>query len=328
VRAAPRRDTLLGMIPAQNPVQRLGLGLAALGRPAYINVGRADVLPQQRTAQAMKERTRSVLDAAYAHGIRWVDTARSYGSAEQFLADWLGERGHEDVTVSSKWGYAYVAEWRIETEVHEVKEHSLERLRTQWAETRTLLGDRIDLYQVHSLTGDSPLFEDLELQHELARIRDAGVRLGFSTSGAAQPETIERAWELEIGGTQLFSAVQSTWNTAEPSVGRTLNEVHTGGWRVLLKETMANGRLALKPPDEFAAIASRHAVGPDAIAVAHALAQPWADVVLLGPASVEQLETNLAALRVELDDQDLATLKSLATDAATYWGERSQLPWH
>ncbi|GAB3697074.1 aldo/keto reductase [Saccharopolyspora tripterygii] len=316
------------MISAQKPVQRLGLGLAALGRPAYINVGRADVLPQQRTAEAMRERTRAVLDAAYARGIRWVDTARSYGSAEQFLADWLGERGHEDVTVSSKWGYAYVAQWRIETEVHEIKEHSLERLRGQWAETRALLGDRIDLYQVHSLTNASPLFEDMELQHELARIRDSGVRLGFSTSGAAQGESIERAWELEVGGTQLFSAVQSTWNTLEPSVGRVLNEVHTGGWRVLLKETLANGRLAMKPPDEVATIAARHGVGTDAVAVAHALAQPWADVVLLGPASVEQLETNLQAVNVELGDQDLAALKSQASDPATYWGDRAELPWH
>lgn len=316
------------MISAQKPVQRLGLGLAALGRPAYINVGRADVLPEQRTAEAMRERTRAVLDAAYARGLRWVDTARSYGSAEQFLADWLGERGHEDVTVSSKWGYAYVAQWRIETEVHEIKEHSLERLRGQWAETRALLGDRIDLYQVHSLTNSSPLFEDMELQHELARIRDAGVRLGFSTSGAAQGESIERAWELEVGGRQLFSAVQSTWNTLEPSVGRVLNEVHTGGWRVLLKETLANGRLAMKPPDEVASIAARHGVGTDAVAVAHALAQPWADVVLLGPASVEQLETNLDALGVELGDQDLAVLQSQASDAATYWGDRAELPWH
>lgn len=316
------------MIPAQQAIGRLGIGLAALGRPAYINVGRAEALPQQRTAQAMREQTRGVLDAAYRHGIRWVDAARSYGSAEQFLADWLTERGHEDVTVSSKWGYAYVAEWQIETEVHEVKEHSLERLRTQWAETRTLLGQRIGLYQVHSLTTTSPLFDDLALQHELARIRDAGVRLGFSTSGAAQAETIEKAWELEVGGTQLFSAVQSTWNTSEPSVGRALNEAHTGGWRVLLKETLANGRLAVQPPAELAEIADRHGVGPDAIVLAHALRQPWADVVLLGVAGVDQLESNLAATRVELGEADLATLRSLARDAATYWGERAELPWH
>lgn len=315
------------MIP-QTPVERLGLGLAALGRPAYINVGRSDVLPAQRSAQAMRERTRAVLDAAYASGIRWVDTARSYGSAEQFLAEWLRERGHGDVAVSSKWGYAYVAQWRIETEVHEVKEHSVERLRAQWAETRTLLGDRVDLYQVHSLTASSPLFEDLALQHELARIRDAGVRLGFSTSGAAQGETIERAWEIEVGGRQLFSAVQSTWNSMEPSAGRALAEVHAGGWRVLVKETLANGRLAVDVPRELAEVAERHGVAPDAVAIAHVLHQPWADVVLLGPASVEQLAANVASCRVELTDRDVHTLQTLARDAATYWGERAALPWH
>ncbi|GAA4845942.1 aldo/keto reductase [Saccharopolyspora rosea] len=316
------------MIPSQQPLRRLGLGLAALGRPAYINVGRAHVLPTQRTAHAMRERTRAVLDAAYAGGIRWVDAARSYGSAEQFLADWLRERGHEDVTVSSKWGYAYVAQWRIETEVHEIKEHSVERLRSQWAETRTLLGDRVDLYQVHSLTATSPLFDDLALQYELARIRDSGVAIGFSTSGAAQAETIERAWEVEVGGRQLFSAVQSTWNSLEPSAGRALAEVHTGGWRVLVKETLANGRLAVDPPRTVHDLAHRHGVGPDAIALAHALDQPWADVVLLGPASVEQLRSNLAACRVELTDDDRAALRPLARDAATYWGDRAALPWH
>ena len=308
--------------------ERLGLGLAALGRPAYINVGRTGVLPELRTAQEMRERTRVVLDAAHAHGLRWVDTARSYGSAEEFLAGWLSERGHEDVTVSSKWGYAYVAQWRIETEVHEVKEHSVERLRTQWAETRALLGDRVHLYQVHSLTSDSPLFDDLALQHELARIRDSGVRLGFSTSGAAQADAIERGWELEVGGSQLFSAVQSTWNSLEPSAGRALAEVHEGGWRVVVKESLANGRLAVEPPEPLARQAERHGVGPDAVALAHVLKQPWADVVLIGPASVEQLTSNLAALAVELTDDDLAALAPLARDAATYWGERAALPWH
>ena len=308
--------------------RRIGLGLAALGRPAYINVGRTDALPEHRTAAAMREHTAVVLDAAYAAGVRWVDAARSYGSAEEFLAAWLGERGHEDVTVSSKWGYAYVAEWRIETEVHEVKEHSVERLREQWAQTRELLADRVDLYQVHSLTTDSPLFEDAALQQELAKLRDSGVRLGISTSGAAQAETIERAWELEAGGQQLFGAVQSTWNSLEPSAGRALRTAHDGGWQVLVKESLANGRLAVNPPEQVARIAERRGVGPDAVALAHVLAQPWADVVLVGPAGPEQLRSNLAACSVELTDDELQELASVARDAPTYWGERSALPWH
>lgn len=316
------------MIPGQTQVERFGVGLAALGRPAYINVGRADALPEQRTVEALRERTSVVLDAAHRLGIRWVDAARSYGSAEEFLAGWLDERGHEDVTVSSKWGYAYVAGWQVETEVHEVKEHSVERLRTQWQETTKLLDDRVDLYQVHSLTAASALFDDLALQHELARLRDSGVRLGFSTSGARQHEAVERAWELEIGGTQLFSAVQSTWNTLEPSVGRALAEVHHGGWQVLIKETLANGRLVVRPPKSLARMAEQRGVGPDAIALAHVLAQPWADVVLIGPASVEQLESNLRAGAVRLSDEEMVELAALAADPATYWGDRAALSWH
>ena len=314
------------MISSQ--VERFGVGLAALGRPAYINLGRADVLPEQRTVEALRDRTAVVLDAAHERGVRWVDAARSYGSAEEFLAGWLALRGHEDVTVSSKWGYAYVAGWQVETEVHEVKEHSVERLRGQWEETRELLGDRVDLYQVHSLTPDSPLFDDLALQHELARMRDSGVRLGFSTSGARQHDAIERAWELEVGGSQLFSAVQSTWNTLESSAGRALAEVHHGGWRVLVKETLANGRLAVRPPEQLARIAEERGVGPDAVALAHVLAQPWADVVLVGPSSVAQLEANLRACEVELTDEEIVELTALAGDPATYWGDRAALTWH
>jgi aryl-alcohol dehydrogenase-like predicted oxidoreductase len=313
------------MISSQ--VERLGVGLAALGRPAYINLGRADALPEQRTVEALRERTAVVLDAAHERGIHWVDAARSYGSAEEFLAGWLDLRGHQDVAVSSKWGYAYVADWQVETAVHEVKEHSLERLRSQWAETRKLLGDRVDLYQVHSLTPDSPLFDDLALQHELARLRDSGVTLGLSTSGAQQHEAIERAWELEVGGAQLFSAVQSTWNTLETSPGRALAEVHHGGWRVLVKETLANGRLAVHPPEQLARMAEERGVGPDAVALAHVLAQPWADVVLIGPSSVEQLDSNLRACEVELTDEEIVELAALAGDAATYWGERAALAW-
>ena len=56
-----------------------------------------------------------MLDAAYAAGVRYVDAARSYGRAEEFLAGWLAERGHADVIVGSKWGYRYTGGWRLDT---------------------------------------------------------------------------------------------------------------------------------------------------------------------------------------------------------------------
>jgi aryl-alcohol dehydrogenase-like predicted oxidoreductase len=308
-------------------IRRMGLGLAALGRPAYINVGREGELPAGRTVEAMRAATWRVLDAAYAAGVRWVDAARSYGRSEEFLAGWLDDRGHPDVTVSSKWGYAYVGGWRADADVHEVKEHSLGRFRAQLAETRRLLGARVAVYQVHSLTPDSPLFGDAALRAALAELADEGVRLGFSTSGPAQAETVRRALDLRAGGRRLFGTVQSTWNLLEPSVADALRAAHAGGAHVLLKEVLANGRLAVDPPPPLRRAAERHGVGPDAIALAAALARPWAGTVLSGAVSVPQLTGNLAATTVTLDEGELAELAELAVPPAEYWERRAGLRW-
>jgi aryl-alcohol dehydrogenase-like predicted oxidoreductase len=308
-------------------IRRLGVGLAALGRPAYINVGSAGELPAERSVEAMREATWSVLDAAYAAGVRWVDAARSYGRAEEFLGGWLAARAPEGIRVSSKWGYAYVGEWRADAEVHEVKEHSLGRFQTQYEETRSLLGGHLAVYQVHSLTEESPLFRDVPLQEALAQLTAEGVRVGFSTSGPRQADTIRRAMGLEVAGQRLFSTVQSTWNILEPSAGEALREADDAGLHVLLKEVLANGRLAVRPPMEVENLASKHDVGPDAVALAAALINPWAGTVLIGAVSTAQFQTNLAATDVLLDEGDLEELARPAVPAERYWAERSALSW-
>jgi aryl-alcohol dehydrogenase-like predicted oxidoreductase len=305
-------------------VPDFALGLAALGRPAYINLGREHALPDHRDVAAMRAQCHAVLDAAYAAGVRRVDAARSYGRAEEFLAEWLAARGHRDVRVSSKWGYAYVADWRRDVDTHEVKEHSLDRFTRQWRETRDLLGAQVELYDVHSLTADSPLFGDLELLVALGELRDSGVRLGFSTSGPDQGETVRRALELEVEGRRLFDSVQSTWNVLETSVGPALAFAKQSGAEVFVKEGMANGRLAVDPPPRVRELAAEHGVGPDAIALAAVRAQPWVDVVLSGAASPEQLHANLAARRVDLAPDELA---DCAEPAGRYWATRASLAW-
>ncbi|GLY51609.1 aldo/keto reductase [Lentzea sp. NBRC 102530] len=290
---------------------QLALGLASLGRPAYINLGREGALPAVRDVESMRAQCHRVLDTAYAAGVRWVDAARSYGLSEDFLSSWLP--GHDDVTISSKWGYAYTADWRPDAEVHEVKEHSLARFTQQWRETRALLS-RVDLYQVHSLTVDSPLFADRVLQDAMVAI---GVPLGFSTSGPRQADTIRKALDLGI-----FQSVQSTWNVLETSAGDALREAHDAGLRVIVKEGVANGRLVVTPPQAVAAQAEALGVGPDAVALAAIARQPFVDVVLSGAASPEQLLSNLDALRVEVD------LPDLAEPAEQYWKTRSELSWN
>ncbi|MFD9962539.1 aldo/keto reductase [Amycolatopsis sp. NPDC058986] len=308
-------------------MNHIAVGLAALGRPAYINLGREGALPENRSVAAMKAATYAVLDDAYAAGVRWIDVARSYGRSEEFLAGWLAERGPDDVTVSSKWGYRYVGEWRLDAEVHEVKEHTEPRFREQWAETRSLLGNRVALYQVHSLTVDSPLFTDTRLIGALAELSASGVEVGFSTSGPAQADAIRKAFALEADGYPVFAAVQSTWNVLETSAGPALAEAHRAGKRVLAKETLANGRLAVEPPDALAKIAAEREVGADAVAVAAVLAQDWLDVAVLGPASPAQLAANLSATVLEFTAAEKAELDGLAENPAAYWRHRSHLGW-
>src|SRR5437764_1170164 len=63
-------------------VSRIGLGLAALGRPGYINLGHAADLRSDFGVAAMEARAHAVLDGGAIFGIRYFDAARSYGQAE------------------------------------------------------------------------------------------------------------------------------------------------------------------------------------------------------------------------------------------------------
>jgi aryl-alcohol dehydrogenase-like predicted oxidoreductase len=314
-------------------VSPIGLGLAALGRPAYIDLGRdADLGPDRRVA-ALERRCHEVLDTAFDRGVRYLDAARSYGRAEAFLASWLVARGlgPGEVTVGSKWGYTYVGDWRLDAETHEVKDHSLAALTRQAAETRALLGDHLDLYQVHSATLDSGVLEDRAVLAELARLRDSGVVVGLSASGPGQGDTIRRALEVTAEGVAPFACVQATWNLLEPSAGPALAQARAAGWGVIVKEAVANGRLTPHGQGPATAVLGRvaagHGVGVDAVALAAVLANPWADVVLSGAVTTGQLDDNLAALEVELGPEELEELAGLAEPPERYWESRAGLPW-
>lgn len=312
----------------------LGLGLAAVGRPAYITPGRERDLGRSRSVEELEADARSVLDAAYAAGVRHVDATRSYGLAERFLGGWLSTRpGSADVTVASKWGYAYVGGWRLDAEVHEVKDHSLDAFERQVEETRAALGRMPDVYQVHSLTPDSPALTDAALHRRLAGLRDSGTAVGFSTSGPKQADVVRRALALEVDGTRLFDVVQSTWNVLEPSAGPALAEARAAGLRVVVKEAVANGRLVgveADPAPGVAAVlrlAEQLGVTPDQVAVAAALAQPWASVVLSGAVTPDQLRSNLGAARVDLPPGWLDEVKVAREQPEAYWRQRSARAW-
>lgn len=319
-------------------VSALGIGLAALGRPGYINLGHAEDLERMYETEVMQSRAHGVLDAAYAGGVRYFDAARSYGRAEQFLGSWLTSRFPEpgSVSVGSKWGYTYTADWRVQAEAHEVKEHSLAVLERQYKESRSNLGKYLDLYQIHSATLDSGVLENKDVLGELARLKSEDLLIGFSVSGPQQAQVIERALNLKVDGVRLLDSLQVTWNILERSTTQVLKEAHGLGVGIIVKEALANGRLTDKnaAPDDVDELttlkeeAQRLSTTVDGLALAAVLAQPWADVVLSGAARVEHLESNLKAVDVAYDGEAESRLSELVEDPRIYWETRSNLAWN
>ncbi len=327
------------------PVSRIGLGLAALGRPGYVTAGHDADVGADKSVEAMRRRAHAVLDAAWARGVRYFDAARSYGRAEDFLASWLASRALESgaPTIGSKWGYRYTAGWRARAEVHEIKSHSLAMLLEQVDESRRLLGAHLTLYQIHSATLESGVLDDADVLDALARLRDDGLVIGLSLSGARQADTLGRALAIERDGAPLFGCVQATWNLLEPSVGPMLTDAHGAGMGVIVKEALANGYLVARGendvasdvganPFEYAArtlAREAHELGiaTDTLALAAVLAQPWVDCVLSGAVRVEHLDTNLAALGTVVPPEVMDRLRSLAVPAEEYWRRRGALAW-
>jgi aryl-alcohol dehydrogenase-like predicted oxidoreductase len=319
-------------------VSPIGIGLAALGRPGYINIGHVDDLESNYDVAAMEARAHAVLDAAYERGVRYFDAARSYGRAEEFLGSWLRKRGfpQEAVVVGSKWGYTYTADWQIDAQAHEIKEHSRTVLQRQWRESQSNLGIYLDLYQIHSATIESRVLENNKVLAELALMKSEGIAIGLSVSGPRQGAVIEQSLKVKVDGVRLFDCVQATWNLLETAAGAALAKARGMGVGVIVKEALANGRLtdrnrqsAFAPKLEILKReAQRLRTTVDGIALAAVLAQPWVDVVLSGAATLDHLRSNLRAVEVIWDEEAALELKELLEPKEAYWKARSGLRWN
>lgn len=319
---------------------RLGLGLAALGRPGYVTLNHASDLGGRYDPSAMEAHAHKVLDAAFDAGIRYVDAARSYGRAEDFLASWLHKREIQprEIVVASKWGYTYTAGWSTSATQHEIKDHSLAAFNRQLAESVEKLGRYLSLYQIHSVTAESKTLEDDALIDAIARLRGKGIRAGLSVSGAGQDVAIRRSLEVRRDGQRVFDSVQATWNLLERGAERALEEAHAAGMKVVVKESLANGRLTHANRDDdkvFAPhvarireLADTRGTTIEMLALAAALARPWADVVLTGAATVEQIRSNVAALQLDYDVQLDGQLRPVTVGSDEYWRARSSFRWN
>src|SRR5206468_5338907 len=134
------------------------------------------------------------------------------------------------------------------------------------------------------------ILRDRAVLEALARLRtEQGILVGITTSGPNQAATLREALEVRVDGFAPFACVQATWNPLEPSAGPALAEAHDAGWGVIVKEALANGRLtshgAATDRQLLERVGAAHGATADQVALAAALAEPWASVVLSGAVS-------------------------------------------
>ncbi|AWW32036.1 aldo/keto reductase [Echinicola strongylocentroti] len=314
---------------------QIGLGMAALGRPEYINIDPKD--KRDKSEEAFYKNAFDVLDEAYRSGIRYFDTAASYGKGESFLLKWHQRRKHSDVLFGSKWGYTYTADWQLGYQgKHEVKEHSLEKLKEQWGFSQKLL-PALDIYQIHSATLESGVLENTAVLEELASIkRSTEVKIGLTTSGPQQKEVLEEAMHIAVEDTPLFDTFQVTFNIFEQSALSMLEDAKTNGVKIIIKEAMANGRVfPNKNYPHYAHIytfieqlAQKYQVGVDAIALRFCMDKVKPGYVLSGASTVQQVKENLKAATFQLTTGELEQLSEMAINSEDYWQERSLLQWN
>lgn len=305
---------------------KIGLGLAALGRPEYINV--RDKNDIDKSEEAFKANALSMLNTAYEIGIRYFDTAPSYGKGESFLKEWQDTYQHTDAELATKWGYTYVANWELNySGAHEIKEHSIEKLIEQWEVSKEML-PALKVYQIHSATLESGVLENKKVLNQLSKIKkETGLIIGLTSSGTNQNTILQKAAAIQVNGDFLFDAFQVTYNVLEQTTFDVLSTLISQGKKVIIKEGVANGRIFINTPSLLQELAIKYNVGIDAIALRFIIDSLNPFVVLSGAFSKKQLQENLKVLDFELTPKEIKSLKSISSQPDIYWSERTALNW-
>jgi len=311
---------------------KIGLGLAALGRPGYINIGHDNDLGSDKSKASMRDYCHQVLDFAYSNGIRYFDTARVYGDAEEFLSSWIRKQSQFNGFVGSKWGYEYLANWEVNSDKHERKDHSAAFLKQQWVETRMNLGKNVDLYHIHSVTPDSSVLDDPTVIKELESIKKNGLEIGISTSGPEQKKTIEKFLKINEK-LKLFSFLQSTVNIFEQSCIPILKEAHNQKINIIAKEVFSNGLLTNANKDyhqeqlqNLQNIAKEIDLTLEQISYLWVYQLPFIKIILTGASTISQLQENLNCLNKL--NTTIPNLDNLNLSVDDYWSTRKSLSWN
>ena len=278
-------------------VSALGLGTLGLGGPLVMEAAFARTLHH-----------------AIDQGVTLIDTARSYGFAEQRLGRHLGAR-REQVLLCTKGGYGVegVPDWTAEAVTLGIH-RALRQLRTH----------RLDLFLLHSCPLN--VLQDEELLAVLASAKAAGkIRVaGYAGEGAAL------AWAIDSGH---FGAVECSVNLVDQrNLVAHIPRAVEKGVGVLAKRPLCSGALGhdQAPSASDAAIywgrlqrlelPADDELPRDALALRFAAHAPGVTSALAGCRSMLHLQRNLAALEAgPLDNEHLAVVAAAYARAGADW---------
>lgn len=313
---------------------KLGLGTAALGRPQYINVRQHT--PKNSDLETFRKQSFAVLENAYSLGVRYFDTAPGYGLAEELVLEWLQTKEDNTIEAATKWGYTYTANFDANATIHEVKEHSLSKLKAQWNFSIKLL-PYLKVYQIHSATLETGVLENTDVLTYLAFLkREHKLKIGLTTTGTNQLEVIKKALEATVNGIQVFDLFQVTYNFLDQSLLEISAELIRQNKQIVIKEALANGRVFRnksyphynKMYATLEGLSKKHNVGVDAISLKYCEQTIPNSIVLSGASNSKQLIENLRLHTFTLSNNDIAVLNGLKVTPDFYWTERKKLAWN
>ena len=148
-----------------------------------------------------------VLDRAFERGITLFDTAEAYsqGRSEEIVGHWIADRGVRDRIVLATKVSGTLTRERVVTSA----EASLRRLGVE----------TIDLFQLHTWDGKTPLEETLAGLDELVQ---AGKVRYIGCSNFAAWQLCKSLWRQDVAGWARFESVQPVYNLAKREIEQEL----------------------------------------------------------------------------------------------------------
>jgi aryl-alcohol dehydrogenase-like predicted oxidoreductase len=285
--------------------------------------------------QATEEVSHTIMDRALEHGINFFDTANVYGFrkrgegwTEQIVGRWFAQGGQrrEKVVIATKL-YGSMSDWPNDTflsarNIINACEGSLRRLQT----------DHIDLYQFHHIDRDTPWDEIWQAMETLVR-QGKVIYVGssnFAGWNIAQAQESARARHF-----QGLVSEQSLYNLLERRIEMEVlpaaREYGLGviPWSPLMRGALGGilrkekeGRSASDVTqgilidhrdqiERYEAFCDELGSHPADVGIAWLLTQPGVTAPIVGPRTVEQLDSSVHALEVSLDTTALERLDAI-----------------